>query len=72
VVNDAALESCQRKLLVHFLEMFGDSRDSVWSSYSLGEVVDQFSGELRLNAIAWSADYHAAQRQPLLAFKRLE
>jgi hypothetical protein len=72
LADDPALPENQRTILHNFIRMFWSTRENHWSSYSLGEVVDRLSGSLRLEQIAWSDDYAASLRQPLLAFRRTE
>lgn len=67
----SALKQSERNLLNRFLDLFSDSLDESWSSYTLGSVIDALSEDFHLSAIRRSADYSAASRQPMLLFTRI-
>jgi 2-polyprenyl-3-methyl-5-hydroxy-6-metoxy-1,4-benzoquinol methylase len=57
-----------RAILREFGQLFGHSISHEWTSYTLGNVIDSLSEELKLISIECAKDYVVAVRQPILRF----
>lgn len=69
-INKLSMDS--QNILCEFENLFSQSIEHEWTSYSFDNIIDSFSDEFVLTSKKHANDYKVAKRQPILLFRKIK